>query len=126
MGKQSKKTNSANKASAKMVRIAPPKVRLVVDLIRGKSVDEALNTLQFTAKRAAPIVSKLVESALHNIERSEELGWDIDELYVSKAYVDEGPTLRRFKPRAQGRATRINKRTSHITVVLEPRQDASV
>ncbi len=122
MGKQSKKASSANKATIKLVRISPPKVRLVVDLIRGKSVDEALNILQFTAKRAAPIVSKLVENALNNIERSEALDWDIDDLYVSKVFVDEGPTLRRFKPRAQGRATRINKRTSHITVVLESRK----
>lgn len=121
MGKQSKKTSSANKATIKLVRISPSKVRLVVDLIRGKSVDEALNILQFTAKRAAPIVGKLVENALNNIERSETLDWDIDDLYVSKVFVDEGPTLRRFKPRAQGRATRINKRTSHITVVLESR-----
>jgi len=122
MGKQSNKASSANKATIKLVRISPSKVRLVVDLIRGKSVDEALNILQFTAKRAAPIVAKLVENALNNIERSEALDWDIDNLYVSKVFVDEGPTLRRFKPRAQGRATRINKRTSHITVVLESRQ----
>lgn len=122
MGKPSKKASSANRATQKMVRISPPKVRLVVDLIRGKGVDEALNTLQFTAKRAAPIVSKLVENAMNNIERSSDYDWDIDDLYVSQVYVDEGPTLRRFKPRAQGRATRINKRTSHITVVLESRR----
>lgn len=121
MGKQSRKENRANQVSAKLVRISPPKVRLVVDLVRGKPVDEALNILQFTAKRAAPLVAKLLESALSNIERSEQHDWDIDDLYVAKVYVDEGPTLRRFKPRAQGRATRINKRTSHITVVLEPR-----
>jgi len=122
MGKQSNKASSANKATQKLVRIAPQKVRLVVDLIRGKGVDEALNILQFTAKRAAPVVSKLVENAMNNIERSDAFDWDIDDLYVSEVYVDEGPTLRRFKPRAQGRATRINKRTSHITVVLESRK----
>lgn len=122
MGKQSRKENRANQVSLRMVRIAPRKSRLVVDLIRGKSADEALNILQFTAKRAAPLVAKLIESALSNIENSEKLDWDLDDLIVSKAYVNEGPTLRRFKPRAQGRATRINKRTSHITVVLEPRQ----
>lgn len=104
-----------------MVRVAPRKVRLVADLVRGKNVDEALNILQFTAKRAAPVIAKLIESALHNVEQSEKLDWDIDDLCVSTIFVNEGPTLRRFKPRAMGRATRINKRTSHITVVLEPR-----
>jgi large subunit ribosomal protein L22 len=106
-----------------MVRLSPPKARVVVDLIRHKSVDEALNILQFTQKRAAPLVAKMIESALHNIAQSEKLkDWDIDDLVVSKVTVDEGPTLRRFLPRAQGRATRLNKRTSHITVVLEPRE----
>ncbi|MEC9400366.1 MAG: 50S ribosomal protein L22 [Myxococcota bacterium] len=122
MGKQSKNEHRANQATLRMVRIAPRKVRLVIDLIRGKSVDEALNILQFTQKRAAPLVSKLIESALSNIENSEQLDWDADDLVVAKAYANEGPTLRRFKPRAQGRATRINKRTSHITIVLEQRQ----
>lgn len=112
----------ANTVSLMTVRIAPRKVRLVTDLIRGKSVDEALNILQFTQKRAAPVVSKLIESALHNIEASEKLSWDVDDLHVSEVFVNEGPTLRRFKPRAQGRATRINKRTSNITVVLQPQQ----
>jgi large subunit ribosomal protein L22 len=122
MGKQSKSEHRANQATLRMVRIAPRKVRLVIDLIRGKSVDEALSILQFTQKRAAPLVSKLIESALSNIENSEQLDWDADDLVVAKAYANEGPTLRRFKPRAQGRATRINKRTSHITIVLEQRQ----
>jgi large subunit ribosomal protein L22 len=123
MSKPTKKQHNANKVSANTVRLSPPKARVVVDLIRHKSVDEALNILQFTQKRAAPIVSKLIESALSNIEQSEKLrDWDIDDLIVSKVTVDEGPTLRRFLPRAQGRATRLNKRTSHITVVLEPRE----
>lgn len=121
MGKPSKKKHRANQARARLVRIAPRKVRLVLDLVRGKSVDEALNILQFTPKRAAPVVAKLIESALGNIMESEELDWDIDDLVVARIFADEGPTLRRYKPRAQGRATRINKRTSHITVVLEPR-----
>ncbi len=121
MGKKSRKKHSPNKVSANSVRIAPRKVRLVIDLVRGKSVDEALNILQFTSKRAAPVVSKLIESGLHNIDQSEQLDWDIDDLYISEVYANEGPTMRRFKPRAMGRATRINKRTSHITVVLEPR-----
>lgn len=123
MSKPSKKQYSANRVSANMVRLSPPKARVVVDLIRHKSVDEALNILQFTQKRAAPLVAKMIESALHNIAQSEKLkDWDIDDLVVSKVTVDEGPTLRRFLPRAQGRATRLNKRTSHITVVLEPRE----
>ncbi len=120
MGKPSKKQHNANRAIAGSVRIAPRKARLVVDLVRHKPVDEALDILRFTAKRAAPVVAKLIESALHGIEASEQLDWDVDELIVSEVYVNEGPTLRRFKPRAQGRATRINKRTSQITVVLQP------
>lgn len=123
MSKPSKKQHNANKVTASTIRISPPKVRVVVDLVRHKSVDEALNILQFTQKRAAPLVAKMIEGALHNIEQSEKLrDWDIDDLIVSKVTVDEGPTLRRFLPRAQGRATRLNKRTSHITVVLEPRE----
>ena len=122
MGKQSRKTHRANRTTLKTVRISPSKVRLVVDLVRGKSVADALNILQFTPKRAAPVVSRLVEHVSENIARSQELDWDLDDLFVSQIYVDEGPTLRRFKPRAQGRATRINKRTSHITVELQSRQ----
>lgn len=99
MSKPTKKQHNANKVSANTVRLSPPKARVVVDLIRHKSVDEALNILQFTQKRAAPIVSKLIESALSNIEQSEKLrDWDIDDLIVSKVTVDEGPTLRRFCP----------------------------
>ena len=120
MGKKSKSKHRANQAIARRVRIAPRKARLVIDLIRGKGVGEALNILQFTQKRAAPVISKLVESALSNVEESAELDWDFDDLYIARAFVNEGPTLRRYKPRAMGRATRINKRTSHITVVLEP------
>jgi large subunit ribosomal protein L22 len=121
MSKPSKKQHNANRVSVSTVRISPPKARVVVDLIRNKPVDEALTILQFTPRKASPIVFKLIESALRNIENSEQLkDWDVGELVVSKVTVDEGPTLRRFLPRAQGRATRINKRTSHITVVLEP------
>lgn len=116
-----KKNHRANTASARNVSIAPQKARPVIDLVRNKPILEALDILQFTQKKAAPIIAKVVESALHNVEHSEELDWDVDELVVAQAYINEGPTLRRFKPRAMGRATRINKRTSHITVVLEPR-----
>lgn len=118
MGKPSRKTNHANRAIARGVRIAPRKARIVADLVRNKPVDEAINILTFTPKKAAPILTGLIESALHGIELSDELDWDIDDLVVSRVFVDEGPTMRRFKPRAMGRATRINKRTSHITVEL--------
>lgn len=119
MGKKSKKEHRANCAKASMVRIAPRKVRLVADLIRGRSVNEALDTLNFTQKRAAPIMVKMIESTLAGIYNSEQLDWDVDDLVVGEVTVNEGPTLRRFKPRAQGRATRINKRTSHINMVLQ-------
>jgi large subunit ribosomal protein L22 len=121
MSKAKRKQHRANRATLRNARIAPRKVRVVADLIRNKPVAEAMDILQFTSKRAAPMLRKLVDSAMYNIEESKELDWDIDDLVVARAYVDEGPTLRRFKPRAQGRATRINKRTSHITVVLEQR-----
>src|SRR5690625_2881711 len=104
------------KAVAKTVRIAPRKVRLVMDLIRGKEVGEAISILKHTNKRTAPIVEKLINSAVANAEHNYDM--DIDHLIVSEAYADEGPTLKRFRPRAQGRATKINKRTSHITVVV--------
>lgn len=120
MGKNSL-GHRANRAVARNVRISPKKVRPVIDLVRAKPILEALDILQFTPRKAAPIIAGAIESAMHNVEHSEELGWDIDDLVVAEAFVDEGPTLRRFKPRAQGRATRINKRTSHITVVLQPR-----
>lgn len=121
MSKQSRKTHQANRAVLRNVRISPRKARIVVDLIRNKSVDEAASILQFTAKKAAPMLTKLLESAIHNVDTSQELDWDVDELVVAQAFVDEGPTMRRFRPRAMGRATPIRKRTSHITLVLEPR-----
>ena len=121
MSKPSRKEHRANRAFLKNVRIAPRKARIVVDLVRNKPVEEALEVLAFTPKKASPIVSKLITSAIHNVMESEELDWDTDDLYVAEAYVNEGPTMRRFMPRAQGRATRINKRTSQITVVLQPR-----
>lgn len=120
MGKN-KQGHRANTAKARNVRIAPQKARPVIDLVRNKPILEALDILQFTQKKAAPLIAKVIESALHNVEHSDELDWDADDLVVAQAFIDEGPTLRRFKPRAMGRATRINKRTSHITVVLEPR-----
>ncbi|NSL52587.1 50S ribosomal protein L22 [Calidifontibacillus erzurumensis] len=104
------------KAVARTVRIAPRKARLVIDLIRGKQVGEAIAILRHTPKAASPIIEKVLKSAIANAEHNYEM--DANNLVISKAYVDEGPTLKRFRPRAQGRASRINKRTSHITVVV--------
>lgn len=105
-----------SKAVARNIRIASRKVRLVVDLIRGKQVGEALAILKHTPKAASPVVEKLLKSAIANAEHNYEM--DINTLVVGKVFVDQGPTLKRFRPRAMGRASRIHKRTSHITVVL--------
>lgn len=104
------------KAVAKTIRIAPRKVRLVLDLIRGKEVGEAISILKHTNKRSSPIVEKLIKSAVANAEHNYDM--DIENLIIDQAFADEGPTLKRFRPRAQGRATRIDKRTSHITIVV--------
>ncbi|WP_416148184.1 50S ribosomal protein L22 [Salipaludibacillus sp. HK11] len=109
------------KAVAKQVRIAPRKVRLVVDLIRGKAVGEAVSILKLTPKKASPVVEKLLNSAIANAEHNYEM--EPDNLVVSKVFVDEGITLKRFRPRAMGRASRINKRTSHITLVLSEKKE---
>ena len=106
-----------SKAVARTVRIAPRKVRLILDLVRGKEVGEAISILKLTNKRSSPVVEKLVKSAVANAEHNYDM--DIDNLYISEIYADEGPTLKRFRPRAQGRASKINKRTSNITVVVE-------
>lgn len=103
-------------ATAKTVRIAPRKARLVVELIKGKSAAEALAILQFTPRAGSPIVAKVLKSAIANAEHNYDL--DAQNLVVSEAYVNEGPTLKRFRPRAKGSASPINKRTSHITVVV--------
>jgi large subunit ribosomal protein L22 len=105
-------------AVARFARVSPMKARRIVDLIRGMPVDEALALLRFAPQAASDVVYKLLESAVANAESAEDL--DRDSLVVTKAKVDDGPTLRRFRPRAQGRAYRINKRTSHITVVVQP------
>ena len=109
------------KAIARTVRIAPRKVRLVVDLIRGKQVGEAVAILRHTPKAASPVVEKVLKSAVANAEHNYEL--DVNNLVVSEVFVDEGPTLKRFRPRAQGRASAINKRTSHITVVVSEKKE---
>lgn len=107
---------SETRAVLRGVRLSADKGRLVADLIRGKKVDQALDILTFTQKKAAGIVKKVLESAIANAEHNE--GADIDELKVSKIYVDEGPTLKRMHARAKGRGNRISKRTSHITVMV--------
>ncbi|GIN92799.1 50S ribosomal protein L22 [Siminovitchia terrae] len=109
------------KAVAKTVRIAPRKARLVVDLIRGKQVGEAIAILKHTPKAASPVVEKLLKSAVANAEHNYDM--DVNNLLVSKVYVDEGPTMKRFRPRAQGRASQINKRTSHITIVVSEQKE---
>jgi large subunit ribosomal protein L22 len=104
-------------ARARYVRVTPMKARRVIDLIRGRSAREALAVLEFAPQTASAPVSKVLASAMANAENN--LGLDPDSLIVSGAFVDEGPTLKRFRPRAQGRAYRIRKRTSHITVEVE-------
>ena len=109
-------------ATAKYVRMAPRKVRLVVDQIRNKSVSQALELLQFAEVAAAVPVEKVLRSAVANAENNNNLR--AINLYIAEAYVDEGPTLKRIRPRAKGSASRINKRTSHITIVVAPRKEA--
>lgn len=108
------------RAVARHVRISPRKARQVIDLIRGKDVEEALTILKFTPKGASPIVEKVLRSAVANAENNFEM--DVDSLYVAECFVDVGPTLKRIRPRARGMADRIRKRTSHITVILRERE----
>lgn len=104
------------RASANRIRISPQKARLIVNLIRGKGVEDAMNTLKFLPKKGARIAEKLLQSAIMNAKEAN--GADVDRLWVAKITVDAGPTMKRFMPRAQGRATPIRKRSAHITVVL--------
>jgi large subunit ribosomal protein L22 len=105
------------KALAKHIRISPQKTRLVADLVRGKNVETAINILRFMPKKAARLIRKVIESALANASQNEAI--DVDTLYVKKINIDGGPMLKRIRPRAMGRATKILKRSSHITVVLD-------
>jgi large subunit ribosomal protein L22 len=107
------------KATAKYVRISSTKVGVVLDLIRGKNASEASAILKFTPKFAAVEIAKVLKSAVANAENNENL--DVSRLYVSEAYANQGPTLKRWRPRAQGRAYQILKRSSHITVVVKER-----
>lgn len=114
-----------SKASLRFARVSPRKARLVADLVRGNDVDEALEKLAFTRKKTAPLIKKLIESAVANAEHLAQQGnrsVDIDSLYVASIWVDAGARLKRYRPRAQGRATPVLKPTSHIHVVLDVRE----
>ena len=108
------------RAIARYVRISPRKVKIVIDLIRGKSANEALAILKFTPKAASEVVTKLLKSAIANAENNLDL--NKDDLYVAEIYADQGPTLKRVMPRARGMAFQIRKRTSHITVILDEKK----
>ncbi len=108
------------KAQARYVRVTPFKARRAVDLIRGLHVEEARRVLEFTPRAAALTVKKVLDSAVANAENNHQL--PADTLFVARAFVDEGPTLKRFRPRALGRAYRVRKRTSHITVVVDSKE----
>jgi len=108
------------KASTTHIRISPRKVRMVVDTVRGKSVSQALSILDFTRKKAARPVQKLLKSAVANAAENNGIS-DVDALVIDRIMVDEGPTLKRYMPRARGRATPIRKRTSHIRITLRER-----
>ena len=104
-------------AKATFVRIAPRKVQIVLDLIRNQPADKAMAILKYTPKAACEVLEKLLKSAIANAENNNNM--DVDRLYVAECSVSQGPTLKRIRPRAQGRAYRINKKTSHITLVLK-------
>ncbi|MDA3902332.1 MAG: 50S ribosomal protein L22 [Desulfuromusa sp.] len=106
-----------SQAKLRNVRLSARKARLVVDMVRGKGIQDAMNILQVSPQKTAPILSKLLKSAVANAEQSGVS--DVDRLFVKTVMVDQGPALKRFMPRAQGRASRIRKPTSHITVVLD-------
>ena len=121
MAIESKEEVMEAKASARHVRVSPQKARRVVDLIRGKAATDAVTTLQFAPQAASEPVQKVLESAIANARVKadrESVAFDERNLVITAAFVDAGPTMKRFRPRAQGRAGRINKRTSHITVVV--------
>jgi large subunit ribosomal protein L22 len=103
-------------AKHNFARISPQKARLIINIIRGKKVDHAINFLTFNKKKAAQLIKKVVNSAIANAEHNENI--DIDNLYIDKIFVNDGPTLKRIRPRAKGRANRILKRSSHITVIV--------
>lgn len=107
------------KSVAKYIRIAPRKVRIVMDLIRGKNVGEAFAILKYTPKVGSEVIEKVLKSAVANAEHNYDM--NADKLYVSEAYVDQGPTMKRIHPRSRGQAFKILKRSSHVTVVVKER-----
>ncbi|WP_110955694.1 50S ribosomal protein L22 [Anaerosinus massiliensis] len=107
------------KSVAKYIRIAPRKIRIVMDLIRGKQIGEAFAILKFTPKVGADVIEKVLKSAVANAEHNFDM--NVDNLYVAAAYVDQGPTLKRIHPRSRGQAFKILKRSSHVTVVVKER-----
>jgi len=111
------------RAVTKFIRVSPRKVRLVVDQIRGKGVEEALNILKFIPKRSAAIVAKTVRTAVANAENTQSV--DVDRLFVKQAKVDEGGMWKRFTSRAQGRATRVRKRLCHVTIIVDETRERS-
>jgi large subunit ribosomal protein L22 len=111
------------RATTRHVRIAPRKARLVVDLIRGRKVEDAIGVLEFSPKKAAQIVAKTLKSAIANAEATQNI--DVDTLYVKAVYVNAGVTQKRFLPRAHGRATKLRKRSAHVTVVVDEKKKAS-
>ncbi len=106
-------------AAAKFIRVSPRKIRLIMDQVRGRKVEEALNILSFAPHKGARILIKLINTAVSNAEQNSDI--DVDSLYIKRLYADEGPTMKRWRPRAQGRATRINKRASHMTIIVDER-----
>lgn len=110
------------RATLRYSRLSAQKARLVVDLIRGRSVETALGILEYTPKKGAELVAKTLRSAVANAEHGQRV--DVDRLYVKRAWVDEGPTAKRFLPRAHGRATPVFKRSCHINVVVDERRSA--
>ena len=105
------------RAIARYIRISPRKIRLLMREIRGKRVEEALSLLAFAPQRGAPILRKVINSAVANASRYPDT--DVDNLFIKRIFADHGPMLKRFRPRAMGRATRIRRRTSHLTVILD-------
>jgi large subunit ribosomal protein L22 len=105
------------RAVGKYIRVSPQKARLVADVVRGMNADQAITTLKFMPKKAAGILRQVIESAVANATQNEQV--DVDSLFVKKIFIDGGPSLKRIRPRAMGRATGIIKRTSHITVILD-------
>lgn len=112
------------KAVTRFIRISARKTRLIMDELRGRKVEEAVNMLSFAPQKGAMILKKLINSAASNAEQNAAI--DVDSLYIKRIYADEGPILKRFRPRAQGRSSRIRKRTSHLTVVLDEKKQKSL